>query len=119
MSLDDPYAGMTAREKELAMSADRTGRRFWSMRPQNFKAFEANLRVAFGIPKGEGTRAVTLRAMNAAEDMPVANDGSGKILVNLDRYWIAGNVPVENSPHVTELTDADYEALKPNPTTTP
>lgn len=89
------------------------------MRPSNYNAFRVQADNSRGLPKGVGTRAATLQALPPSESLPIANDGSGKILVNLDRRWVSGRIPIVNNPHVAELTDTEYEALKPEPITTP
>lgn len=96
----------------LEESLATTGRRFWKMRTVNYTAFGAALNAGRGFPNANGD---TVRALHAAASMPVATDASGHVLVNLAAHFVAGDEPLENNPHVTELTGAEYAALLPAP----
>ena len=94
----------------LEASRARTGRRYYNMRPQDYTAFGAQLNQQRGYP-----RVGTERALPPVETRPVATDGSGHVLLSIPVWWIRDgeSFPVENSPHVQELTDEEYAAVKP------
>ncbi|MFC5049253.1 hypothetical protein ACFPK9_01285 [Rubritalea spongiae] len=65
-----------------------------------------------------GEVATTETALPVAEDQPVANDGSGMLVVALAHNDVKPADEVEMAPHIAagyivELTKAEYESLLP------
>jgi hypothetical protein len=101
-------------------SRSKTGRRNYAVNPATYSVMASGVDAIRGYPHGEGTKAQTLRGLSPVDSLPVANDGSGDVLVSLEtwRFVDADDqmlAPAIAAGLVTELTAEEYQALKPQP----
>jgi hypothetical protein len=73
-----------------------------------------------GYPRGVGTKAVTLRGLPPFDELTIANDGSGRGLIAIDKWRFTPAdeellAPAIGAGLIEELTLSEYQNLKPEP----
>lgn len=73
-----------------------------------------------GYPHGVGTRAVTLRGLPPFDELAIANDKSGRGLIEIDKWRFTPAdeellAPAIGAGLIEELTLSEYQNLKPEP----
>lgn len=104
----------------IEQSRAATGRRHYRVDPATYSQLAAGVDQLRGYPRGVGTKAQTLRGLSLIANLQVANDGSGHVLVSLElwRFTTADDemmAPAIEAGLVTELTQDEFNVLKPTP----
>ena len=73
-----------------------------------------------GYPRGVGTKAVTLLGLPPFDELTIANDGSGRGLIAIDKWRFTPAdeellAPAIGAGLIEELTLSEYQNLKPEP----
>lgn len=102
----------------ILLSRCQTGLRHYSVDPDTYDQLAAGVDSSRGYPRGAGTRAVTVTGLIDRSKLQEANDGSGKVLVTIrtHRFTDADDsmlAPAIQAGLATELTQSQYESLKP------
>lgn len=95
-----------------------TTRRYFKVAPAVYTQMAAGVDQSRNYPLGAGTPAVTLRGLADLDTLPVANDGSGFVLVNLESWRFepsddAMMQPAIDAGYITELDAESYAELLP------
>lgn len=105
---------------QIELSRAETGRRHYICDPTTYTQLAAGVDQTRGYPLGDPSPAVTLRGVPPVEELPVANNGSGKVLISLECWRFTEQDDIMIAPAIqagliTELTHAEYSALLPTP----
>jgi hypothetical protein len=94
-----------------------SGWHFFLAVPAVYLGLSGYIDASRGYPTG-GTKAATLHGLPPVESLPVANDGSGRVMLRLAN-WRVKPADIETlAPYIEQgavslITKAEFEALKP------
>lgn len=93
------------------------GRRYFAIKTGFYNGFSTSLNAKRNRPTGVGTKAVTLREVPVAADVPLSIDGQFRLLSYPHHLWTEGDEDVFNveHPNFLEVTREEWEALFPDP----
>ena len=102
----------------IEQSVAATGRRCFTVEPNVYDQMAAGVDQLRGYPWGEGTKAVTLHGLPLREQLPIANDDSGFVLVNLEKWRFTDAdeemmQPAIDAGLIVEITHSEWLSLKP------
>jgi len=85
--------------------------------PDVYPSLEGYVDASRGYPIG-GAKASTLRGLPPAEDLKTTNDGSGKLMLQLETWRVNSDDFTALDPHISTggvsvITKAEWDALLP------
>ena len=94
--------------------------RYFKCEAATYTQLAAAVDQSRGYPRGLGTRAVTLRGLPPFDELAIANDKSGRRLIEINKWRFTPAddeliAPAIQAGLIEELTLSEYQNLKPEP----
>jgi len=89
--------------------------------PEIYPSLEGYVDQSRGYPIGSGTKAATLNGLPPAEELLVANDGSGHLMLQLATWRVTADDLASLEPYIEQgvlsiVTESEWLSVKPEPT---